>query len=73
MKISDIISHLEEYDPNDSVVISWHTRESFDPNLINKVSQNDWEMFCESMDYIGFPFTDSELENNLKEFLKGKL
>ena len=70
MKVADIIKTLEEYDPNDSVVIAWWDSDIFDPDLVGTLSSDDWEAACDSMEEIDWSYTFDRLEDVLGMFLK---
>jgi hypothetical protein len=71
MKIKEIIEHLKtNYDENDSVVIAWWDRESFDPDLVNNPSLN-WELACYRMDDINWHDTHDKITDVLQTWVKG--
>ena len=72
MKVKEIIEHLKKYDEDDSVVIAWWDRDSFDPDLVNNPSLN-WESACYIMDDIDWSLTHDEIEDALKTFLEEDL
>ena len=70
MKVKEIIEHLKNnYDEDDSVVIAWWDRDSFDPDLVNDPSL-DWESACSFMDDIDWSGIHDEIEQALETFLR---
>mgnify|MGYP003653418020 CR=1 FL=1 len=69
MRVGDIIKHLEKYDADDSIVIAWWDRDSFDPDSVHSPSL-DWESACSFMDAIDWSNIHDELEQALETFLE---
>ena len=72
MKVADIIKTLEEYDPNDSVVIAWWDRESFDPHQLKDMSADEWSSACEYMEEIDWWHAYDDIQDRFQKFLKLK-
>jgi len=70
MRVADIIESLKRYDPEDSVVVAWWDRESFDPDLVSELSLDEWGSICESLDDKDWSFTSDQLDVDLREILR---
>jgi hypothetical protein len=70
MKVKEIIEQLKNnYDEDDSVVIAWWDKESFDPDLVNNPSLN-WESACYRMDDIDWHSTYEKIADVLETWLE---
>jgi len=65
MKVKEIIEQLKNnYDEDDSLVIAWWDKESFDPDLVNNPSLN-WEEVCYRMNDIDWSLTYEKIADVL--------
>lgn len=55
MKVKDVAKYMEQYDPEEEIVISWFTREDAEHWTDEKIDDDMWNVI---MDDIGFDSDD---------------
>ena len=72
-KVKDAIRILQEYlDPNESIVIDWWCKYSFEDMHGISINNNDWEIIVNKMDDHGIDFAIEQISDSISELVLEK-